>query len=166
MAVIPPYIIDEVRFTTDVVDLISEYVTLKKSGNNFFGLCPFHPEKTPSFSVNPGKQIFHCFGCGTGGNAFSFIQNIEGISFPEAIRSLAKRANIAIPEANAEDRKAGREKEEFYFVNQLAIEFFQKIIFTEAGKLGREYLHGRGFDDEALRTFWYWLCTRRMGRIL
>lgn len=153
MPVIPPQIIDEVRFATDIVDLVSQYVTLKRSGRNFFGLCPFHGEKTASFSVNPEKQIFHCFGCGLGGSAFAFVQRIEGIGFPEAVRLLAKRAGIAIPEPDAEDRKAGQEKEGLYFANQLAAEFFQQIILSEDGRIGKEYLNGRGFDDEALRAF-------------
>ncbi len=153
MAGIPPQIIDEVRFATDVVSVISEYVTLKKSGRNFFGLCPFHSEKTPSFSVNPDKQIFHCFGCGAGGNAFAFVQKVEGVGFPEAVRVLARRAGIAIPEADPEDRAAVQEKEALYYVNQLAADFFQKALWSESGKIGREYLHKRGFDDQALKAF-------------
>ncbi|NUO84288.1 DNA primase, partial [candidate division KSB1 bacterium] len=98
MPTIPPHIIDEVRYATDIVSVVSDYVTLKKSGRNFVGLCPFHAEKTPSFSVNAEKQIFHCFGCGVGGSAFAFVQKIEGVSFPEAVRALAKRAGVAIPE--------------------------------------------------------------------
>ncbi len=153
MAVISPQIIDEVRFATDVVSVVSEYVTLKKSGRNFFGLCPFHSEKTPSFSVNPDKQIFHCFGCGAGGNAFAFVQKVEGVSFPEAVRVLAKRAGIAIPEPEQEDHAAVQEKEALYYANQLAAEFFQQVLQSEAGKIGRDYLHQRGFNEEAMRAF-------------
>lgn len=153
MPTIAPHIIDEVRLATDVVDLVSEYVALKKSGRNFFGLCPFHAEKSPSFSVNPDKQIFHCFGCSAGGNVFTFIQKLEGVSFPEAVRKLAKRAGIAIPEPEVEDRAASQEKEALYFVNQLAAEFFQQVLFSEKGKPGREYMHQRGFSDAALQTF-------------
>lgn len=153
MPTIAPHIIDEVRLATDVVDLVSEYVALKKSGRNFFGLCPFHAEKSPSFSVNPDKQIFHCFGCSAGGNVFMFIQKLEGVSFPEAVRKLAKRAGIAIPEPEVEDRAASQEKEALYFVNQLAAEFFQHVLFSEKGRPGREYMHQRGFADEALQAF-------------
>jgi DNA primase len=153
MAGIPPQIIDEVRFATDVVSLVSEYVTLKKSGRNFFGLCPFHSEKTPSFSVNPDKQIFHCFGCGAGGNVFAFVQKVEGVGFPEAVRVLAKRAGIALPEAEPEDHAAVQEKEALYYVNQLAAEFYQQVLWSEAGKIGREYLHQRGFEDQTLQAF-------------
>lgn len=153
MPTIPPHIIDEVRLVTDIVDLISEYVSLKKSGRNYFGLCPFHPEKSPSFSVHPDKQIFHCFGCGAGGNAFTFIQKLEGVGFPEAVRKLAKRANIAIPEPEPADRAASQEKEALYFVNALAAEFFQLILASSKGAAGREYMRQRGFDEEALRLF-------------
>lgn len=153
MAVIPPHIIDEIRFATDVVSLVSEYVTLKKSGRNFFGLCPFHTEKTPSFSVNPDKQIFHCFGCGAGGNVFAFVQKVEGVAFPEAVRALAKRAGIAIPEPQAEDQAAAQEKETLYFVHELAAEFFQQVLRGPAGRAGREYLQQRGFDDRAMAAF-------------
>lgn len=153
MPTIPPHIIDEVRFATDIVSVVSDYVTLKKSGRNYFGLCPFHSEKSPSFSVNADKQIFHCFGCGAGGSAFAFVQKIEGIGFPEAVRSLAKRAGIAIPEAEPEDRALAQEKEALYYANQLAAEFFQQTLWSDEGKLGREYLRKRGFEDEALRAF-------------
>lgn len=153
MPTIPPHIIDEVRLATDIVGVVSDYVTLKKSGRNFFGLCPFHAEKSPSFSVNPEKQIFHCFGCGAGGSAFAFVQRMEGVGFPEAVRSLAKRAGIAMPEVEPEDRAAAQEKETLYFVNQLAAEFFEQTLWSEEGKIGREYLQRRGFNDEALRAF-------------
>ena len=94
--IIPQNKIDEIRDANDIVDLISGYLTLKRSGQNFFGLCPFHPEKTPSFSVNPAKQIFHCFGCHAGGNAFAFLMRYEGLSFPEAAKFLAQRAGIEL----------------------------------------------------------------------
>jgi DNA primase len=153
MSTIPQHLIDEVRLASDVVAVVSDYVTLKKSGRNFFGLCPFHPEKSPSFSVNPDKQIFHCFGCGVGGNVFTFIQRQQGVSFPESVRLLAKRAGITIPEPEAEDATAAQEKDALYFVNKLAAEFFQQMLFSEAGRPARAYMHKRGFDDEALRTF-------------
>ncbi len=153
MPTIPPHIIDEVRFATDIVGVVSDYVTLKKSGRNYFGLCPFHSEKSPSFSVNADKQIFHCFGCGAGGSAFAFVQKIEGVGFPEAVRSLAKRAGIALPEAEPEDRAIAQEKEALYYANQLAAEFFKQILWSDEGKLGREYLQKRGFSDEALHAF-------------
>ena len=90
-------IIDEVRQSNDIVDIISQYVHLKRSGRNYFGLCPFHNEKSPSFSVSPDKQIFHCFGCGVGGNVYTFLSKIENMSFIEAVQNLAARANIVLP---------------------------------------------------------------------
>ena len=90
-------IIEEVRQNNDIVDIISQYIKLKRSGRNYFGLCPFHNEKSPSFSVSPEKQIFHCFGCGVGGNVFTFLTKIEGISFVESVQQLAERTNIQLP---------------------------------------------------------------------
>jgi len=153
MSAIPQHLIDEVRLASDVVAVVSDYVTLKKSGRNFLGLCPFHPEKTPSFNVNPDKQFFHCFGCGAGGNVFTFIQRQQNSSFPESVRLLAKRAGIAIPEPDAEDATVAQEKDALYFVNKLAAEFFQQMLFDNMGRPAREYMHKRGFNDEALKTF-------------
>ncbi len=154
MSTIPQHLIDEVRLASDVVAVVSDYVTLnKKVGHNFFGLCPFHPEKTPSFSVNSDKQIFYCFGCHAGGNVFTFIQRQQGVSFPESVRLLAKRAGITIPEPEAEDATAAQEKDALYFVNKLAAEFFQQMLFNESGRPAREYMHKRGFNDDALRAF-------------
>lgn len=154
MPIIPPHLIDEVRLASDIVAVVSDYVTLnKKSGNNFFGLCPFHPEKSPSFSVNTNKQIFYCFGCHAGGDVFTFIQRQEGVSYPEAIRLLAKRAGIVIPEADAEDATAAKEKDALFFVNKMAAEFFQQMLFDKLGQPAREYMHKRGFNDEALQAF-------------
>ena len=90
-------LIDEIRNRNDIVDVISQYVTLKRSGRNFFGLCPFHKEKTPSFSVSPDKQIFHCFGCGAGGNVIHFISKIENVDFKESLEILAEKAGITLP---------------------------------------------------------------------
>jgi DNA primase len=153
MSTIPQHLVDEVRLASDVVAVVSDYVTLKKSGRNFLGLCPFHPEKTPSFNVNPDKQFFHCFGCGAGGNVFTFVQRQQNISFPESVRLLAKRAGIVIPEPDAEDATVAQEKDALYFVNKLAAEFFQQMLFDNMGRPGREYMHKRGFNDEALKTF-------------
>jgi len=154
MPIIPPHLIDEVRLASDIIAVVSDYVALnKKSGNNFFGLCPFHPEKSPSFSVNTNKQIFYCFGCHAGGDVFTFIQRQEGVSYPEAIRLLAKRAGIVIPEADAEDATVAKEKDALFFVNKMAAEFFQQMLFETMGRPAREYMHKRGFNDQALQTF-------------
>ncbi len=153
MPVIPPHLIDEVRLANDIVDVISDHVALKKKGRNFFGLCPFHNEKTPSFSVNPDKQIFHCFGCGAGGNVFTFVQKQDGVGFPEAVRSLAKRARIPIPEPETEDLSVTQHKEALYYANQFAATFFHEMLFSEAGAAALAYAKQRGFDEKALRDF-------------
>ncbi len=152
---IPESVVDQVREATDIVDLISDYLTLKKRGKNFFGLCPFHPEKTPSFSVNPDRQIFHCFGCGAGGNVYTFVMRQEAMTFPEAVRHLARRAGIPIPEDTAGEETASkaREKEALYFANQFAAKFFAAQLRSDAGKEARDYLHSRGFGEEAIETF-------------
>ena len=111
-------ILNEVRDNNDIVEVISQYVHLKRSGRNYFGLCPFHNEKSPSFSVSPDKQIFHCFGCGVGGNVITFLTKIEGISFREAIINLAERANIKLPcLSSGEDSKKEELKAKVYNVN-------------------------------------------------
>ena len=115
-------IIDEVRQTNDIVDIVSQYVHLKRSGRNYFGLCPFHNEKSPSFSVSPEKQIFHCFGCGVGGNVFTFLTKIEGINFVEAVQMLAERANIQLP---ALDNNLDNAKEQ-YKVNEYEAKYYQE----------------------------------------
>ncbi len=149
---IPDYKIDEVREATDVVDLISGYVTLKKKGQNFFGLCPFHPEKTPSFSVNPDKQIFHCFGCGAGGNVFTFLMRSEGISFPESIKFLAQRAGILI-EYDEQDEARSQENEVLYYINEFAAKFFQEALFSKKGEIALKYLKGRGLSSGDIEVF-------------
>ena len=95
---IPEEKIEEIKNAADIVEVISDYVMLKRAGQNYSGLCPFHSEKTPSFTVSPSKQIFHCFGCNTGGNVFTFLMKHDGLSFPEAVRELAKRCGVALPE--------------------------------------------------------------------
>lgn len=125
-----PELIDQIRDATDIVDLISEYVPLKKRGRNFLGLCPFHAEKDPSFTVNPEKQIFYCFGCGEGGNAIHFLMNHEKLSFPEAIKLLAKRANVFLP-IDRYDEKRGKITDKLYYANQVANEYFVKNLYRE-----------------------------------
>ncbi len=117
-------IIEQVRSRVDIVALISEYVKLKKAGKNYVGLCPFHEEKTPSFSVDPDKQMFYCFGCGAGGNVFNFLMRKEGMSFPDALRALAQRAGGTLPSTRerAEEEAAAKEKRDL----RAALEFSQK----------------------------------------
>lgn len=150
---IPDEIIDRVRSGTDIVELVSEYVSLRKTGANYLGLCPFHQEKTPSFTVSPSKQIFHCFGCGAGGDAVRFVTRQENLSFPEAVRRLADRAGIIIPETNP---AAGRNRDEYEAlakINQEALEFFVKALDSRDGARAREYLESREMAGEIAAKF-------------
>ena len=151
---IPPEKIDDVRNATDIVDLIGAFIKLKKRGKNYVGLCPFHTEKTPSFNVSPERQMYHCFGCGVGGNAITFVMEYEKVSFVEAVRSLAEKSGITLPTGTAEDENVASEQEELYGVCRAAGLFFHQTL-TEStdGKLALEYLRHRGFTDETIRTF-------------
>ena len=113
-------LIEEIRSSNDIVDVISQYVILKRSGRNFFGLCPFHKEKSPSFSVSPDKQIFHCFGCGVGGNVIHFVSTIESLDFVETLELLANRANITLPtlDSSYQDNKKAILKSKVYEINE------------------------------------------------
>ena len=152
---IPSEIIEEIKLRTNIVDVVSEYVSLKKTGRNFVGLCPFHKEKTPSFSVNPEKQIFYCFGCGEGGNAISFLMKLNDMSFPQTIRHLAAKAGIAIPDARLqrEDKGALTEKEQLIRINRMAADFFSRNLTSDGGKHCREYLSKRGMDLPVIQKF-------------
>ncbi len=150
----PPEKIDEVRNATDIVELIGGSVRLKKRGKNFVGLCPFHTEKTPSFTVSPGKQMYHCFGCGVGGNVFTFVMELEKVSFPEAVRSLAERAGIVLPQSSAVSDLAPSETEALYEACSAAGRFFfRNLTETTEGKLALEYFRYRGFSDETIKAF-------------
>ena len=152
---IPDDKIEEIRSRADIASLIGEYVILKKAGKNYLGLCPFHREKTPSFTVSPDKQMFYCFGCSEGGNVFSFLMKLNHLTFPEAVRQLAKKVGVVIPE-----RTMSREEKERYSlaeqirqVNELAAGFFMKTLQSPAGENAREYLRKRGIGEAAIRTF-------------
>ena len=166
-------LIEEIRSSNDIVDVISKYITLKRSGRNFFGLCPFHKEKSPSFAVSPDKQIFHCFGCGAGGNVIHFISKIEGLDFKDTLELLANRVNIELPTLdNLEDDKTARLKSKVYEINKIAAEFYhenlykplmEKIISTikinhenlykPASKTAQEYIKKRKLDNRTLKAF-------------
>lgn len=147
-------IIDEVRNNNDIVEVISQYVALKRSGRNFFGLCPFHNEKSPSFSVSPDRQIFHCFGCGIGGDVFRFISKIENIDFRESLEMLAQRVGIVLPilEDN-QDNKISRLKAKVYEINNIAAEFYHQNLYNQTSKLAQEYIKKRKLDNNTLKTF-------------
>ena len=147
-------IIEEVRQANDIVDILSQYVHLKRSGRNFFGLCPFHNEKSPSFSVSPDKQIFHCFGCGVGGNVFTFLTKIEGISFVEAVQMLAERANIQLPTlANNVDSVKEELKAKVYKVNEFTAQFYHENLYRPESKIAQEYIKKRKLTNETLKSF-------------
>ena len=147
-------IINDVRQSNDIVDVISQYVHLKRSGRNFFGLCPFHNEKSPSFSVSPDKQIFHCFGCGVGGNVITFISKIEGLNFIETVQMLAERANIQLPTLeNSGDAQKEILKDKVYKVNEFAAEFYHQNLYKPQAKLAQEYVKKRQLSNETLKSF-------------
>lgn len=147
-------LIEEIKNSNDIVDVISQYVNLKRSGRNFFGLCPFHKEKSPSFSVSPDKQIFHCFGCGAGGNVIHFFSKIENADFKEAIGILANRAGIELPTLNNyEDNKTALLKSKVYEINQIAAEFYHQNLYKPTSKIGQEYIKKRKLDNRTLKSF-------------
>ena len=148
-------IIEEVRMKNDIVDVISQYVRLTRKGSSYFGLCPFHNEKTPSFSVTPSKQMYYCFGCGAGGNVFNFVMEYENYSFGEALSHLAERAGVELPKI--EYSKAAREKAErratLLEINKTAAQYFYYQLRRENGKAAHEYLTGRGLSEETIKKF-------------
>ncbi|MHB8481594.1 MAG: DNA primase [Nitrospiria bacterium] len=144
-------IIYRIQESIDIVQLISGYVSLRKTGQNFQGLCPFHSEKTPSFTVSPSKQIFHCFGCGTGGNAFKFLMLKEGMNFPEAVKELGKTAGIAVPLGQEENPSFDQE---LVNVNEAARDYFHQILLKDpGGESAREYLQKRGILTDSIKSF-------------
>ena len=151
----PDEIIEEVRTRNDIVDLISGYVKLQRRGSSYFGLCPFHNEKSPSFSVSPGKQMYYCFGCGAGGNVFTFLMEYENYSFPEAVKALADRAGVALPEMeySQEARRARDEKNAVLEVNREAAKYYYYLLRTPEGAPGMEYLKKRGLTAETMQRF-------------
>ena len=147
-------IIDEVIRSNDIVEVISQYIHLKRSGRNYFGICPFHNEKSPSLSVSPEKQIFHCFGCGVGGNVITFVRKIEDIGYRESIQLLAEKANITLPtiQNDLESRK-DELRAKVYKVNSYTAEYYHKRLYTPDAKLGQEYVKRRKLNNETLENF-------------
>ena len=147
-------LLEEIRNSNDIVDVISQYVVLKRSGRNYFGLCPFHKEKSPSFSVSPDKQIYHCFGCGVGGNVFHFIEKIENINFVESVSILAERAGITLPTIDdSEDAEKQLLKSKVYEINKIAAEFYHDNLYKPTSKLAQEYVKKRKLDNKTLKAF-------------
>tara|TARA_B100000427_G_scaffold324517_1_gene329805 strand:+ start:1287 stop:3035 length:1749 start_codon:yes stop_codon:yes gene_type:complete len=151
MPQIPQATVDMVRETSDILEIISQYVDLKQRGANYFGICPFHSEKTASFSVAPSKQIYHCFGCNSGGNVFSFIMDYQKTSFPEAVKIVAERYNIKIQLG-----KNDLESEFFsglYHLHDIAVELYQSNLFSRDGRKALNYLYGRGLSEDTIKQF-------------
>ncbi len=153
---IPEEKVSEILNTSDIVDIVSESVILKKSGRNFFGLCPFHSEKTPSFSVNPSKQIFHCFGCSAGGNVLTYVMKYHGLSFPEAVKMIARRYNIAIEtrELDPEKRRQIQLKEKLFRLNNRVMQYYHNCLKSGSQSVeAREYLNQRGLSGDMVDEF-------------
>lgn len=151
----PEEVVEEVRMRSDIVDVVSGYVKLQKKGSNYFGLCPFHSEKSPSFSVSPSKQMYYCFGCGAGGNAITFVMEYENYTFGEALKLLADRAGITLPapEYSREARELEEQKRVLLEINKLAANYFYYQLKQPQGKIGYDYLKKRQLSDDTIRHF-------------
>lgn len=146
--------VEEIRNSNDIVDTISQYVILKKRGRNYLGLCPFHKEKTPSFSVSPDKQIFHCFGCGVGGSVINFISRVENLNFKESLEFLAEKSGINLPTiGTGEDLEKQKLKEKVYEINEKVALYYHEKLYTPSAKLGQEYVKKRKIDNKTLKKF-------------
>ena len=147
-------LIEEIKSSNDIVDTISQYVQLKRKGRNFFGLCPFHKEKSPSFSVSPDKQIFHCFGCGVGGNVIHFVSKIENLDFKETMEFLADRSGIELPKSDDEQfNKRQIMKDQVYKVNEAAAIFYHENLYKPTSKPAQEYVKERKLNNSKLKSF-------------
>ena len=149
---IPQNLLDEILDKVDIVELISGFFPLKRAGRNFKAICPFHHEKTPSFMVNPSRQIFHCFGCGKGGNAFSFLMEYERMDFLEAVKTLANKTGVALPETRSPDKASGLISS-LYKINELACNFYQSVLNSQNAIFARAYLNKRNIKNETLGLF-------------
>ncbi|MEY8337081.1 DNA primase [Lachnospiraceae bacterium 62-35] len=150
----PEEVVEEVRMRNDIVDVISGYVRLTKKGSNYFGLCPFHNEKSPSFSVSSSKQMYYCFGCGAGGNAITFVMEYENYTFPEALKALADRAGIELPEEDSGEAKAKDSlRQSLLQINKLAANYFYYQLKSPQGMAGYQYLKNRKLEDDTIRRF-------------
>lgn len=148
-------VIEEVRSKNPIVDVISGYVRLQKKGSAYFGLCPFHGEKTPSFSVAPAKEMYYCFGCGAGGNVFTFLMEYENFSFAEAVQALAERAGVRLPsqESSPQKKREADERQQILEVNKAAAKYYYALLRGEHGKQALAYFRGRGLSDGTMRQF-------------
>ena len=160
--------VEEVRQRNDVVDVISSYVNLKRTGSSYVGLCPFHNEKTASFSVSPGKQMYYCFGCGAGGNVFTFLMEYENLTFVEALEELAGKAGMELPRKSSspEDRRKRDMRDMILQVNKLAANYFYAQLRSERGRIGFDYLTGRGISPETVVKFGLGYSDSRLYRYM
>ena len=151
----PDELVEEIRSKNDIVDVISGYVRIQKKGSSYFGLCPFHNEKSPSFSVSQDKQMYYCFGCGAGGNVFTFLMTYENCSFPEAIKELADRAGVALPEMeySEEAKKRENRRAKLLEINKEAAKYFYYLLRSPRGSVGHQYLSGRHLSEETMKKF-------------
>ncbi|MBI1884509.1 MAG: DNA primase [Chlamydiae bacterium] len=161
---IPESTLSQIQLKVDIVQLIAQYVPLKGAGRNYKALCPFHPEKTPSFMVNPEKGIFHCFGCGAGGNVFSFLMKYENIGFPEAVEILAEKAGVVI--SKVKEGSGEFQKKQLFDVAEKVAHFFQRSLFTEEAAEARNYLKARGVNKKMVETFRMGYCPLRETEVL
>jgi DNA primase len=153
---IPEEKVREVAERVSIVEVVSDYVPLRRAGSNYLGLCPFHAEKTPSFNVNPAREIFHCFGCGAGGNAFSFVMKIEGVSFPEAVKLLARKSGIEIEERQLtpSEKKSQDEHVQFLRINDLTASYYRSILLNgQEGEPARQYLSNRSVEPDISEAY-------------
>jgi DNA primase len=157
MGLIPESVIEEVLARADIVDTVRHYVNIKKAGKSFKGICPFHDDHDPSLKIHPGKQIYKCFACGAGGNAIGFVMEIEGWSFPEAVRTLAERHGVEIPDEDPEAARRARKrrdkKQQYYATMEAAGDFYENNLWSDRGRGARMYLEERGIDEETAREF-------------
>lgn len=151
----PDEIVEEVRIRNDIIDVIGSYVHLQKKGNSYMGLCPFHNERTPSFSVSSDKQLYHCFGCGVGGNVFTFIMEYENYSFIEALRQLSDRVGVNLPEKEQtpEQKRRRSERARIFDINKEAATYYYYLLHSEQGKHAYKYFQDRGFSQETIKKF-------------
>ncbi|MFH1269813.1 MAG: DNA primase [Candidatus Omnitrophota bacterium] len=150
---IPDNILEDILSRVDIVELISGYIPLKRAGRNFRALCPFHHEKTPSFMVSPDRQIYHCFGCQAGGNAFNFLMQYERMEFLEAAQVLAKKAGVALPESQKQDYKTAGLITQLYKINELAVSFYESALNSQSGLEAKRYLLKRGISESTIKLF-------------
>jgi DNA primase len=150
---IPDNILEDILSRVDIVEVISGYIPLKRAGRNFKALCPFHHEKTASFTVSPDRQIYRCFGCGAGGNAFNFLIQYERLEFPEAVETLAKKAGVVLPQEQKQDPKTASLITQLYKINELATIFYESNINSSAHLSVKNYLLKRGIKEETIKLF-------------